>query len=305
MMQTNGLDRRARELCDAFGGRWSRGKGMCRCPAHDDRTPSLGLKLGQRAILVHCFAGCASGDVLAAFARHGVPTRSLFDGSREKIEIVARSDAPDANAVRLWPAAAPLTGSPGATYLQSRAIDVASSELRFLARTPFGPRGRTRWLPALLAAVSTDAGPIAIQRTFLTPRGTIAPMTRPKRGLGAFGIGAVRLHAPVEGLLGLAEGLESALSAHALHNLPCWATLGNARFGIVAIPDSVTELHLFLDGDAGGDVAETRSFEAYARPGRTIVPHRPPAPFTDWNDVLRARTFGATHPSSRGEAAIA
>ncbi|MCE3370507.1 toprim domain-containing protein, partial [Staphylococcus aureus] len=74
----------------------------------------------------------------------------------------------------------------------------------------------------------------------------------PKRALGSLGQGAVRLAEPVDGKLGLAEGIESALSAMQLFGIPCWASLGNERFGLVAIPDSVRELHLFIDNDAGG-----------------------------------------------------
>lgn len=288
MTVSSRLEQRGRELSEMLGGHWSKSKGMARCPAHDDRTPSLGLRLGSHAILLHCFAGCMTSDVLQALERRGIPTRSLFDGNTGKFVTTAAPHGPDANAVRLWRAAAPAKGTLAAAYLESRAIRAPSKELRFLPRTPFGPRGRTEWLPAMIAAVRTDAGVIAIQRTFLTPAGDIAGMSRPKRGLGSYGIGAVRLSPLAAGRLGLAEGIESALSASCLQGIPCWATLGNARFGIVAIPDSVTQLHLFLDGDSGGDLAEVRSLEAYSRSDRTIIPHRPPPPFLDWNDALRA-----------------
>jgi hypothetical protein len=43
-------------------GRW-----VARCPAHDDRTPSLSIReLDDGRILLHCFAGCAAAEVLAA-----------------------------------------------------------------------------------------------------------------------------------------------------------------------------------------------------------------------------------------------
>ena len=35
------LEARARKIVEALGGAWSRSKGMCCCPAHADRTPSL------------------------------------------------------------------------------------------------------------------------------------------------------------------------------------------------------------------------------------------------------------------------
>jgi hypothetical protein len=43
-------------------GRW-----VARCPAHDDRRASLGVReLADGRILVHCFAGCAVSEILAA-----------------------------------------------------------------------------------------------------------------------------------------------------------------------------------------------------------------------------------------------
>ncbi len=43
------------------------GKFVARCPAHDDRSPSLAIReCDDGRILIHCFAGCETGDVLAA-----------------------------------------------------------------------------------------------------------------------------------------------------------------------------------------------------------------------------------------------
>jgi hypothetical protein len=43
-------------------GRW-----IARCPAHDDRTPSLSIReLDDGRTLIHCFGGCSAVDVLAA-----------------------------------------------------------------------------------------------------------------------------------------------------------------------------------------------------------------------------------------------
>jgi len=78
------------------------------------------------------------------------------------------------------------------------------------------------------------------------------------------------------------------MSAYALTGIPAWATLGNERFGLVSIPDSVTELHLFVDYDDGGDLAVERSLSAYARKGRTIHVRKPSVRGTDWNDELQA-----------------
>jgi hypothetical protein len=42
-------------------------KWIARCPAHEDRSPSLSVKaLDDGRVLVHCFAGCGAADVMAA-----------------------------------------------------------------------------------------------------------------------------------------------------------------------------------------------------------------------------------------------
>lgn len=44
------------------GDRWT-----ARCPAHDDRGPSLALRaLPDGRVLLHCFAGCTPSEVLGA-----------------------------------------------------------------------------------------------------------------------------------------------------------------------------------------------------------------------------------------------
>jgi hypothetical protein len=286
------LARRAREIVESLHGEWRRSKGMCRCPAHEDRTPSLSVTLGRRAILLHCFAGCPNEAVIAGLARRGVRPRELFDGVGAPLPYPTRGASPDRNACRLWHMASPLEGSLAEAYLGGRAINRHSRELRFHSRTPLGPRDAVRFLPAMVAAVRTDLGVVAVHRTFLVPgSGRLAGFGRPKRALGRLQHGAVRLDVPCKGCLGLAEGIETAMSATQLTGQPCWATLGNERFGVVAIPESVRELHLFLDNDAGGDLAERRARAAYAQAGRRIVARRPDTRDEDWNDFLMRRAM--------------
>lgn len=290
--QTNAhhLDRRARAIVESLNGTWRENKGMCCCPAHDDRTPSLSVTLGRKAILFHCFAGCSSEEVIAALDRQGVRSRDLFDGSCAVAADPQEKRDFNSNARRLWRSATAIPGTPVEVYLAQRGILRASDQLRYLERTPLGPRGAVQFLPAMLAAVTTDVGVIAVHRTFLdSGSGRLAGFERPKRALGSLGCGAVRLAPPAAGRLGLAEGIESALSAMQLFGVPCWATLGNERFGLVAIPESVRELHLFIDNDAGGELAERRALKAYSAPGRVIQPRASASAGFDWNDELKAR----------------
>lgn len=49
---------------------------LARCPAHPDQSPSLSIAERDGRVLVHCFAGCAVDDVLAAV---GLSLGDLFD----------------------------------------------------------------------------------------------------------------------------------------------------------------------------------------------------------------------------------
>lgn len=71
-------------LVTALRGTWHGSYAMCRCPAHDDRTPSLSIRQGLSGVLVHCFAGCNPRDIIRALRNtdrvRGVeprPTQSL------------------------------------------------------------------------------------------------------------------------------------------------------------------------------------------------------------------------------------
>jgi putative DNA primase/helicase len=45
---------------------------MAKCPAHEDRTPSLAIRKSQGKILLHCHAGCNQRDVINALKARGV-----------------------------------------------------------------------------------------------------------------------------------------------------------------------------------------------------------------------------------------
>lgn len=276
-------DQEGRALVERLGGSWTGNGGLCRCPAHEDRTPSLSVRAGRTRLLLHCFAGCSAADILRAFrtSRLLEPSASPSESTR----LVHDDRHLGAAALRVWDTSRSLPGTLAERYLAERGLRTDTCELRYHPRTPHGRRPLTIYRPALIAAVRDESGLTGIHRTFLDdpPRGTGA---RQKCGLGRFGRGAVRLGG-IAPTLGLAEGIETALSATALFGLPCWATLGTERFGRVALPAEVTRLLLFTDHDAGGRRAEALAREAFGHRTR-VEAYRPPRPGEDWNDVLRS-----------------
>jgi len=62
----------AAEIARHLHGRKSGATWMVSCPARDDRNPSLGLRDADGKVLVHCYAGCKQGDVIAALRARGL-----------------------------------------------------------------------------------------------------------------------------------------------------------------------------------------------------------------------------------------
>ena len=282
------LETQGREIVERLGGEWRRTGGMCRCPAHDDRTPSLSVRLGARRLLFHCFAGCETGKVIRALGARGLLSPERAAGTGESVETPADPGRRNCGAAaRLWVAARPIHGSPAEAYLLSRRLASSASDLRYHPRTPYGRGAQAIFRPAMLVAVRDESGLVAVHRTFLDlAPARLADLPVPKRALGRLGQGAVRLRPPRDGLLGLAEGIETAIAATQLTGVSCWATLGTERFAHVALPPSVRRLILFLDNDPGGRRAERLAREAYRGISMEIEARYPNATGADWNDVL-------------------
>jgi len=147
-------------------------------------------------------------------------------------------------------------------------------------------------MPVLVAAIQRPDGVVvAAQTTLLTHAGWKAPAAFSRKTTGALGAGAVRL-AKATSILGLAEGVEDALSALQLTGIPSWAALGASRMHRVAVPDHVSELHIFADADEAGRAAAERT--AHAHRHRRVVLRYPPEGIKDYNDFLRVAVVEVT-----------
>lgn len=187
---------------------------------------------------------------------------------------------------RLIDGAQPLAGTSGETYLRIRGVaDPGCPDLLFHPDLPdFDTR---RGWPGLIALPRLADGTRApgIHRTFLMDDGS-AKAPAGKKMLGSVAEAAVRLFAmPADGHLGIAEGIETALAAHALFGTAVWAALsadGLARF---QWPTGTTRVTIYADaGDAGRQAAASLS----DRLNRADIPNEIVLPLhgDDFNDDL-------------------
>lgn len=294
------------KIAKILGGRKTGRGWVARCPAHNDRRPSLSIcdsEIGR--VLVRCHAGCGQESVIAALRSRGLwedyGDRDTSSISRPK-DIVAsdRSEREKRKrtkaALRLWHAGVDAAGSLVVTYLESRGLHLPqSAAIRFHPALKH-PAGET-W-PALVALVTTgqDNMPKAIHRTFLARDGTgKAPVTPAKMMLGSVKGGAVRLSNGV-GPLVIAEGIETALSlvdglAHVDPRI--WAALSTSGVAGLDLPAPAGDLVIAPDGDAPGlNAAEALGRRGYAR-GWNVRILPAPREGSDWNDYVRERGHGS------------
>jgi hypothetical protein len=164
----------AAQLAAALGGKRSGRQWIARCPAHDDRTPSLIIFDGREQVQVRCQAGCEPLDVIAVLKARG------FWGSDQIIGIPDNSaeDVERARAKRLalsiWREGQPAVNTMAQRYLYSRGVvssagSITPTVARFHPRCPRGHERQPALIVLMRHVVSHE--PMAIQRIYLSGRG--------------------------------------------------------------------------------------------------------------------------------------
>ena len=228
--------------------------------------------------------------------------KALIEGviGSSRVEVPrARSDveAVKARMLAAWREARMLTGSDlSSRYLRRRGI--------VLDRWPFYLRhhGALRYrvdantigeTPGMLAKfVAADGQSATMQKLLLREPGLKAEVDKPRLlfpvevPLG----GAVRL-ADAAPEMGVAEGIETALSAAQLHRMPVWACLTANYLMKWKPPPEAKRIVIFGDRDANfkgqsaAYVLANRLVEQLKLEARVMLP---PPPHKDWNDVVMA-----------------
>jgi putative DNA primase/helicase len=187
---------------------------------------------------------------------------------------------------RIWKRAQPIDrGSPVGTYLLSRCR---------LWGYPMQLRQLFNGNPEMVALVSDHTGkPITLHRTFLTPEGTKAGTGRSARKLMPGSLpDSVAIPLSYEAdeflspkVLGVAEGIETALSVRQMFGIPCWSLINSVMMQKWNPPDGVEKVIIFGDNDK----SFTGQASAYKLANRLSVKLsvevRIPDQVGDWNDV--------------------
>ncbi len=273
-----------------------------RCPRCDrsERDDALGVNVETG--VYHCFRCGWSGKAATGETRRASVHR-LDDPERaERIRRKLRE---------VWKASVPLTeksAKPVRSYLSARGLAAAVPLLD--SRVVRAHRGLEYWdaaarrkvgsFPAMVAIVSgVDGKPRAIHATYLRHDGCAkANVASPKKTLqvpvrGATKGGAIRLVMPRQGVLGIAEGIENALSLLLLRKVPAWSARCAENLRDVQLPQDLRELLIGVDLDENG--VGQRAAHALADRMKRERPHikvtliTPSSGAGDLNDELRGR----------------
>lgn len=251
---------------------------------------------------------CGSGDgFILAMKVRGVSFREIVDEINRMVEAlpVEMPKEQPSNKAYLrqlmsdtWKGSYEIVfGDPVSLYLESRMIydSYLPDSLRTYKKCKYNDDGDPKWFPAMLAkVVGMDGVPINIHRTYLTDDGKKAPVDKPRKMMpGSLPKGcSVRLSPSkdVGAILGIAEGIETAMSCSKLFGIPVWSAI-NARMLLSWEPPSpVTEVVVFSDNDANF----TGQSSAFSLANRLSVINKlkvkveiAPKVGRDFNDILR------------------
>mgnify|MGYP001112073661 CR=1 FL=1 len=216
---------------------------------------------------------------------------------------------------KLWDECLPINASgttPIHRYFERRGFVVVidkiaeSDSIRFHPALPYfvendeGTAEEIGKFPAVVGVVQdVDGNLLTLHRTYLSPNGSKAGVREAKKmmavpdGVDIKG-GAIRLGIPEDGILGVAEGMETALSAYRATGIPTWSTVNAQLMKSFSVPDGTHTVIIWADLDRSltGEIAANALKRRLEKQGIYVLIMIPqiPVPATaksvDWNDIL-------------------
>lgn len=249
-------------------------------------------------------SGCGAGDGVQLAMRL---TGASFRETAQQIERLAgvvqpvgsspeRTDEAKIRALRrVWEGSAPMQrGDEAYRYLAGRGLTLSTLPrgLRTHPCLPYREEGAiVGSFQAMLALVTSSSGKaVSIHRTYLQ-NASKAPVERPKKLMAGMPISgaAIRL-APVSTILGVSEGIETALAAAELFKMPVWACISAQGVEAFEPPEGVREVVIFGDHDTNyaGQSAAYRAAHRLKLKGYAVDVAIPMTP-GDWLNELAYR----------------
>lgn len=178
--------------------------------------------------------------------------------------------------------------APRSRYLESRGLEMAPGLQWCNAVTYHHDNGDTAELPAMLAPIMRRGEFLTYHVTYLHG-GAKAPVSAPRKILPCkpdLRGGACPLY-PAAEIMGVAEGIETAIAAHILGGLPVWAALNTSLLKHFDPPPECKHLTIYADHDVNYAGQAAAYHLAHRLHGKleTVLIAMPREP-GDWNDVL-------------------
>jgi putative DNA primase/helicase len=220
--------------------RWDRKKEMAFCSGCGHKGP-MDLAI---AFTGHSFKETAEEirKLIGACKMEAVKPQDETEKNRARIE-------------RIRSGLKPINGECAASrYLANRGIRVLpDKDCYFHSGVDYWHDGVKSVHPAMVSIFRNLEGKGATMHiTYLTPDGKKANVEAPKKILPVIlpltGC-AIQLFKPVDGVLAVAEGIETALAAYQMDALPVWACGNAANMENLQIPEQIAEVVIYADED--------------------------------------------------------
>lgn len=238
-----------------------------------------------------------------------LPKSEALSPAPKTLQSTSRGTAETAR--RLFALSRPIAGTAAEIYLRHRGIDIRlidAPPLRFHPSCYYRDEheARTRAFPALIAAVTNDAGRITgVHRTWLDlddPRKK-APVSSPRRAMGELLGSGVRfgVHHPSPAPVMIAgEGIETILSLHrVMPAVPAIAALSANHLAAWELPAALGRLYVAVDGDRAGRSGLARLSERARQSGIEVLALVPR--LGDFNEDLRRLGRASLIDNLRGQ----
>lgn len=173
-------------------------------------------------------------------------------------------------------------------YLEGRGLYGIQQDLMF--HTALYNSETSKTLPAMIALIRDVSGVVvSVHRTYLKA-GEKAKISFPRKimpPIGTVNGAAIRLY-PASCHVGITEGIETAIAAHQIFNMPVWSVISANGVTTFKPPEGINEVTVFGDND-GNFTGQRAAYDLGNRLSlkgiRTHV-HIPELSGQDWADAL-------------------